>query len=79
MQSLCALPLVTGARVREHYFSWHRRRLPMRHLQQSFLEQVASAVAVALDDCLVHEEVRRLERRTVRAENRGIGAAKASA
>jgi PAS domain S-box-containing protein len=30
------------------------------HLQQSFLEQVASAVAVALDDCLAHEEVRRL-------------------
>src|SRR6202040_2767243 len=30
------------------------------HLQKFFLEQVASAVAVALDDCLAHEEVRRL-------------------
>jgi formate hydrogenlyase transcriptional activator len=29
-------------------------------LQHSFLEQVASSVAVALDDCLAHEEMRRL-------------------
>jgi PAS domain S-box-containing protein len=30
------------------------------HLQRPFLEQVASAVAVALDDCQAHEEMRRL-------------------
>ncbi len=60
MESLCVLPLVTGERVRGVLFFMASRRGAYLHLQQSFLEQVASAVAVALDDCLVHEEVRRL-------------------
>src|SRR5271165_6560642 len=60
MQSLCELPLVTGARTLGSLFFMSSAKAAYGHLQHSFLEQVASAVAVALDDCLVHEEVRRL-------------------
>ena len=60
MQSLCELPLVTGARILGSLFFMSSAKAAYGHLQQSFLEQVASAVAVALDDCLAHEEVRRL-------------------
>ena len=44
----------------DHYIFMSSTKAAYGHLQQSFLEQVASAVAVALDDCLAHEEVRRL-------------------
>ncbi len=60
MQSLCALPLVTGERVRGALFFMASAKAAYGHLQRQFMEQVAGAVAVALDDCLVHEEVRRL-------------------
>jgi PAS domain S-box-containing protein len=60
MQSLCALPLVTGERVRGALFFMAAAKGAYEQLQRSFLEQVAGAVAVALDDCLTHEEVRRL-------------------
>jgi len=60
MQSLCELPLVTGARVLGSLFFMSSAKSAYGHLQQAFLDQVASAVAVALDDCLAHEEVRRL-------------------
>ena len=60
MQSLCEMPLVTGARILGSLFFMSSAKAAYGHLQQSFLEQVASAVAVALDDCLAHEEVRRL-------------------
>jgi formate hydrogenlyase transcriptional activator len=60
MQSLCELPLVTGPRILGSLLFMSSAKGAYGHLQQSFLEQVASAVAVALDDCLAHEEVRRL-------------------
>jgi formate hydrogenlyase transcriptional activator len=60
MESLCALPLVTGDRVRGVLFFMAAAKGAYARLQRSFLDQVAGAVAVALDDCLVHEEVRRL-------------------
>ena len=60
MESLCVLPLITGERVRGALFFMAAVKGAYPQLQRSFLEQVASAVAVALDDCLVHEEVRRL-------------------
>jgi len=60
MQSLCELPLVAGPRILGSLFLMSSAKAAYGHLQQSFLEQVASAVAVALDDCLAHEEVRRL-------------------
>ena len=60
MESLCVLPLITGERVRGALFFMAAVKGAYPQLQRSFLEQLASAVAVALDDCLVHEEVRRL-------------------
>ena len=60
MESLCVLPLITGERVRGALFFMAAANAAYGDLQHSFLHQVASAVAVALDDCLVHEEVRRL-------------------
>jgi formate hydrogenlyase transcriptional activator len=60
MESLCVLPLVAGERVRGVLFFMAATPGAYANLQHSFLDQVASAVAVALDDCLVHEEMRRL-------------------
>jgi GAF domain-containing protein len=47
MQSLCELPLVTGSRILGSLFFMASAKAAYGHLQQSFLEQVASAVAVA--------------------------------
>jgi formate hydrogenlyase transcriptional activator len=60
LESLCVLPLVTGERSRGALFFMAAAPAAYQHLRRSFLEQVASSVAVALDDCLAHEEVRRL-------------------
>lgn len=68
MESLCALPLVSGDRCRGALFFMTAARGAYRGLDQGFLEQVAGAVAVALDDCLAHEEVRQLRDRLA-AEN----------
>jgi formate hydrogenlyase transcriptional activator len=68
MESLCAMPLVSGERCRGALFFMAARRAAYRNLRRDFLEQVAGAVAVALDDCLAHEEVRRLRDRLA-AEN----------
>jgi formate hydrogenlyase transcriptional activator len=68
MESLCALPLVSGGRCRGVLFFMAARRGAYQTLRRDFLDQVAAAVAVALDDCLAHEEVRRLRDR-LRAEN----------
>ena len=60
MESLCALPLATGERCLGALFFMAAHRGAYRDLRRGLLDQVASAVAVALDDCLAHEEVRRL-------------------
>ena len=60
MQSLCELPLLSGVRILGSLIFMSSKKAAYGHLQHSFLEQVASSVAVALDDCLAHEEVRRL-------------------
>jgi len=60
MESLCVLPLIAGERVRGALFFMAASRDAYTGLQHAFLDQVASAVAVALDDCLVQEEMRRL-------------------
>ena len=57
MQSLCELPLLSGVRILGSLIFMSSKKTAYGHLQHSFLEQVASAVAVALDDCLAHEEV----------------------
>jgi transcriptional regulator with GAF, ATPase, and Fis domain len=68
MESLCALPLVTGLSSPGELFFMASAKNAYDHLSRSLMDQVASAVAVALDDCLAHEEVRRL-RDQLAAEN----------
>jgi formate hydrogenlyase transcriptional activator len=68
MESLCAAPLVSGDRCRGALFFMAAPRAAYAGLRRDFLEQVVGAVAVALDDCLAHEEVRRLRDRLA-AEN----------
>jgi formate hydrogenlyase transcriptional activator len=60
MQSLCELPLLSGTRILGSLIFMSSKNSAYGHLRQSFLEQVASSVAVALDDCLAHEQVRTL-------------------
>jgi PAS domain S-box-containing protein len=59
-ESVCVLPLVSGDRVRGALFFMSAQPGAYGRLSRSFLEQVASAVAVALEDCLAQEELRRL-------------------
>jgi len=60
MESLCVLPLVAGERMRGALFFMASAKDAYASLQHAFLDQVASAVALALDDCLMQEEMRRL-------------------
>src|SRR5258706_12699183 len=60
MESICVLPLITGERVRGTLFLMAAAKGAYGDLQHSFLEQVASAIAVALDDYLMQQEMRRL-------------------
>jgi formate hydrogenlyase transcriptional activator len=68
MESLCAMPLVSGDRCRGVLFFMAARQGAYATLRRDFLDQVSGAVAVALDDCLAHEEVRCLRDRLA-AEN----------
>ncbi len=68
MESLCAMPLVSDDRARGVLFFMAARKAAYGNLGRGLLEQVTAAVAVALDDCLAHEEVRRL-RDQLAAEN----------
>jgi formate hydrogenlyase transcriptional activator len=68
MESLCALPLVSGDHCPGVLFFMAARPRAYDTIRRDFLDQVAAAVAVALDDCLAHEEVRSLRDRLA-AEN----------
>jgi len=68
MESLCAMPLLTGESCRGVLFCMAAAEGAYGDLPRALLEKVAVAVAVALDDCLAHEEVRRLRDR-LEAEN----------
>ncbi len=59
MESLCALPLVSGGHSLGALFFMTREKGSYDHLGREFLDQVAGAVAVALDNCLAHEKLRR--------------------
>src|SRR5262249_30778725 len=56
MQSLCAIPLLSGRRCLGVLFFMAARESAFRLLRRALFEQVASAVAVALDHCLAYEE-----------------------
>ena len=68
MESLCTIPLLTGESCRGVLFCMAAAERAYGDLPRALLEKVAVAVAVALDDCLAHEEVRRLRDR-LEAEN----------
>jgi len=59
MESLIALPLVSGVRSRAALFFMTQEKDAYRGLRRDFLEQIGNAVAVALDNCLTHEELQR--------------------
>jgi len=68
MESLCALPLQTDERCLGALFFMAACKCAYQNLRLGLFDQIASAVAVALDTCLAHEEVRRL-RDQLAAEN----------
>src|SRR5262249_10575687 len=53
------LPLITGDGCRAPLFFMATATGAYTHLHRALLEQIASAVAVALDDCLAHRDSRR--------------------
>jgi formate hydrogenlyase transcriptional activator len=68
MEALCALPLVREERSFGALFFMSTARDAYRQIPDTLLERVASAVAVAVDNCFAHEEVRALRDRLA-AEN----------
>jgi len=66
MQSLCAIPLLSSERCLGVLFFMAAREAAFQELRRDLLDQVGSAVAVALDHCLAYEEVRDLRDRLVR-------------
>jgi len=66
MQSVCAIPLLSGERSLGVLFFMAAREAAFHELRRDLLDQVGSAVAVALDHCLAYEEVRDLRDRLVR-------------
>jgi formate hydrogenlyase transcriptional activator len=66
MQSLCAIPLLSGRRCLGVLFFMSAREAAYTALRRALLEQVAGAVAVALDHCLAYEEVQSLRDRLAR-------------
>jgi PAS domain S-box-containing protein len=59
MESLLALPLASGARPVAALFFMSSARGAYSDLRRDFLDQVAGAVGVALDNCMAHEQLRR--------------------
>ena len=57
-ESLLTLPLVSGGKSVAALFFMTSDKSAYDHLQHEFLDRVANAVAVALDNCLAHERLR---------------------
>jgi formate hydrogenlyase transcriptional activator len=68
MESLCALPLLREERSFGALFFMSTRRGAYREIPVALIERVASAVAVAVDNCFAYEELRQL-RDQLAAEN----------
>src|SRR3989475_4005613 len=66
MQSVCAIPLLSSERCLGVLFFMAASEAAFQELRRDLLDQVGSAVAVALDHCLAYEEVRDLRDRLVR-------------
>jgi len=68
MQSLCVLPLCMGDQIRAALFFMSEAENAYSDVPQRLLEGIASAVAVALEHSLIHEDLRALRDRLA-AEN----------
>ncbi len=68
MESLCAIPLISGDQSIGVLFFMAARKGAYEDVSFSLLEQLASSVAVALDNSLAHEELQRIRDRLA-AEN----------
>ncbi len=68
MESLCALPLLREERSFGALFFMSIERAAYRSIPVALLERVASAVAVAVDNCTAYEELAKLRDR-LKAEN----------
>jgi formate hydrogenlyase transcriptional activator len=68
MESLCALPLIREGRSFGALFFMSTERGAYREIPTALLKRVASAVAVAVDNCFAYEEVSALRDRLA-AEN----------
>src|SRR2546430_3103112 len=66
MQSVCAIPLLSGERSLGVLFFMAAREAAFHEPRRDLLDQVGSAGGVALDHCLAYEEVRDLRDRLVR-------------
>ena len=66
MESLCALPLEREERSFGALFFMSTRRGAYRDIPARLLDRVASAVAVALDNCFAYEELAELRDRLAR-------------
>ena len=60
MESLCALPLISGDRPQGALFFMSSERGAYRRLRREFLEQVASQIAIAIDNMHSYEEINAL-------------------
>ena len=67
MESLAALPLVTGGVARGVLFFMAAARGAYGRIRYRLVEQVAAAVATALDNCLAHEALRESGRQALAA------------
>jgi formate hydrogenlyase transcriptional activator len=66
MQSLCAMPLLSGRRCLGVLFFMAARDGAYADLPRALLDQIAGSVAVALDNCLAYEELQSLRDRLAR-------------
>jgi formate hydrogenlyase transcriptional activator len=63
MEALCALPLLREEKSFGALFFMSTRRDAYREIPETLIDRVASAVAVAVDNCFAYEEVERLRNR----------------
>jgi formate hydrogenlyase transcriptional activator len=68
MESLAALPLITGGQARAVLYFMAAASGAYGSLRHDFVTQVAAAVAAALDNCLAHEALREKSRQ-IEAQN----------
>jgi PAS domain S-box-containing protein len=67
MESLAALPLITGESARGVLYFMAAARGAYAQVRRGLVEQVAAAVAAALDNCLAHEELRQKSKEALAA------------